>query len=166
VLRDVARDTYLSLVERSKNRAAQRSDFSGEWQSVELGSALAALRPLTRNRFAISTSRQARGWPLLLPFAGLAAAHRLGEALGETAAFAFAIGNSEAGVTVTFRAGQRPDALCVTYFFFRRFVVFFLAARFAFFFVFFFAAIGMSIDSFDPQRCPGRATRPPKTSTI
>jgi hypothetical protein len=41
-----------------------------------------------------------------------------------------------------------------------------LAARFAFFFVFFFAAIGMSIDSFDPQRCPGRATRPPKTSTI
>jgi hypothetical protein len=42
------------------------------------------------------------------------------------------------------------------YFFFRRFVVFFFATRFAFFFVFFFAAIGMSIDSFDPQHCPGR----------
>jgi hypothetical protein len=95
--------------------------------------------------------------------AGLAAAHRLGEALDEAAAFAFAIGNSEAGVTVNVSRRSETGRVMRLYFFFRRFVVFFLAARFAFFFVFFFAAIGMSIDSFDPQRCPGRATRPPKT---
>jgi len=42
----------------------------------------------------------------LLPFAGLAAAHRLLEALDESAAFAFAIGDSEAGEAVNVCAGR------------------------------------------------------------
>jgi hypothetical protein len=47
----------------------------------------------------------------------------------------------------------------MTYFFFRRRVVFFFAARFAFFLPFLFAAIGMSVDSFDVRA--GRLA-PPK----
>jgi len=85
------------------------------------------------------------------------------EALDESAAFAFAIGNSEAGEAVNVCAGlQRPGASCITYFFFRRRVVFFFAARFAFFLPFLFAAIGMSIDSFDPQRLFGSGDSAPQ----